>query len=266
MNTKQLVSCLSLILTTSITLPTHADVSIEYKHGSKLKATDNYVKIIDRENIVITNMEEETVSIYSKDDDYYYTMSFNDMCNSVKKTQELLGLGNILNNLPSEQRDILAGIIPVIPQHQDKIEIINLGASGSILGYNVTKYQIMVNNEVKEVSWITTDSKVKDEFKHFYDQDIYNCLSINDKHYTSSEQYKNLVKIGFSLKTYLDTAAMDESNNTFSDNNYDQEDVKIVQSINFDSINNTEFEVPSGYKQTTFEEQVKNFLPTPATH
>ena len=260
MKIKPLVISLSLILATSFTLPAYADISIEFKSGSQHKITDEYFKSIQEEGalISIANLKEKTIKMPNERDKTYLQMSPQDMCNTGKVMQETVAdnISNMLENLPAEQREKMAAILasrPPSAKPKDNVEIINLGESDTIAGYKTTKYKIVVNDQVKEILWQTTDKKIINEVEHLYafGEEI-SCDSYDD--YQDSLAYKALSKKGYPLKTYLNYAAFNESNNSFGDNHYEEDDIEEVVSVNFNDISNTEFQVPADYKKTTREE------------
>lgn len=259
MKIKPLVTHLSLILTTSIILPAYADISFAYKNGDQQKISENYLKTVDEEHTMIMSFKEKNFTVHNEADKYYTEMSVEDTCNAGKVVQQTVT--DLAKDLPAEQREAMAGLFSMMqPQvKENKVEIINLGASDTIAGYKTTKYQVMVNGEVKEVVWQTTNKKISNAMQPLLSQkDEFSCETRDD--YQDSEAYQALK--GYPLKTYLNNAAIDESNGSFDSSNltnnyYEEGDIKEVLAINFDDIANTEFEIPAGYEKTTWAEQMK---------
>lgn len=257
MKIKKLPSSLSLIIATFFTLPVYADISIEYKNGDTRKITGNYYKVSQEQDalISIVNLKGRTITLPSDRFKSYVKMSVQDMCGSNSVAQEALTDMKSSAGKGEQHEQMAALLAQMQVKEENKVKIINLGVSDIIAGYKTTKYQISVNDEVKEMIWQTTDEDVFNEIEHL--SALLDEFSCNDDNYQDSKPYKALAKKGFPLKTYLNDAAIDESNNRFGSNHYNDEDTEEVFAINFDKISNDEFIVPIDYKKTTMAEQMQ---------
>lgn len=257
MKIKKLPSSLSLIIATFFTLPVYADISIEYKNGDTRKITGNYYKVSQEQDalISIVNLKGRTITLPSDRFKSYVKMSVQDMCGSNSVAQEALTDMKSSAGKGEQHEQMAALLAQMQVKEENKVKIINLGVSDIIAGYKTTKYQISVNDEVKEMIWQTTDEDVFNEIEHL--TALLDEFSCNDNDYQDSKPYKALAKKGFPLKTFLNDAAIDESNNSFGSNHYNDEDTEEVFAINFDKISNDEFIVPIDYKKTTMAEQMQ---------
>jgi hypothetical protein len=256
MKTRLLVTSLGFIFATSVIQPAFADMSVEFTSGARHHLAEEYFKATQEQGafVSIVNLKDKTVKMPSKLNKSYVEMLPQDMCNTGEEA-----LASVYKDLPAEQRErmeaLLAHMKPTTTS-SNRVEIINLGESDIIAGYKTTKYQVVFNGDIKEILWQTTDKAIMNEIGHLLTlSEEFSCNDKND--YQDSEQYKALSKKGFPLKTYLNDAANDESNNRFGQNeysDYDDSDVEEVVSISFANIATSEFSIPAHYKKITMAE------------
>jgi len=263
MKIKPVITLSSLLFTLPFALPTFADISIEYKNGTREKITENYAKRIELEegklSVSIFNFKEKTISSPNDAGKFYMEMSLEDVCN-MQKSMEKSQKDAMEAMLKSPKNEHMARVFAQMQaQEQEKVEVINLGASDTISGYKTVKYKIVVDDEIEEIVWLTTDKNIMNELKHMITSfDEFLCGMNND--YQDSTQYKALLQKGFPLKTYHNSAAYDESNNSFGENGYDDGDVEEVVNVNFTRISSNEFAIPDNYKKMTQEELMKKMM------
>jgi hypothetical protein len=255
---------MTLVACATLTTSAYADISIEFKNGNQHKITDKYLKSIEEKGAVVSidNFKEKTMKVLNESDKTYLQMSYQEMCDTSEIVQETVAdsVSNMLEHLPTEQREMMAGLLAQAQssaETKDTVEIINLGASETIAGYKTNKYQVVVNEEVKEIIWLTADKELSKEMKPLFDRVAQFTCGDGEDDYQDSTPYMALIQKGYPLKTYLNDAAFDESNNSFSENAYNEEDIEEVRAINFDEIAHDEFIVPADYQKTTLAEQMK---------
>jgi|GEM_PF-1595833 len=240
MEVKQFIKSSIICGLLSTTFVVNADVTIVKKDGTTvflsknmMKVQDpqqpNYSNLIDIDNGLISNVDH-------KHKEYVHT-TLDETCNTQKK------MASLISQFRKEDKS-------KVTINVDKKNV-------TIAGYPTTKYKVFEGDELKEIVWISSDTKLMNELKMYYIfEEKINCMG--DVDYSSSDKHKELMKTGIPLKSYAESDGdinEDDFDVDFSQpiNEDDDNGVEYfeVAKVNFSDISASTFQVPADYKKIT---------------
>ena len=206
--------------------------------GRKTFISNGKLKEIDQEDGMIMDSQTNNFTYYNSGKMIYTTGKISDFCQAMKDI-----LDQMLESMSPEMKELF-GIDQ--PQDPPKIKVVSEGDGGVIAGYQTEKYKILTDDEVYEVVWLATDKSLIKEFESLVNMmtEFQKCSKTMDfgaPPVELSQEYINLMKKGLTLKS----VTYQEETENISTN---------TESVEIKEIDDSEFQVPEGYKKMSFSE------------
>jgi hypothetical protein len=175
----------------------------------------------------------------------YWRGTIDDYCSSSAKMIE-----QMMKSVPEDQRKMMEQMMAKEKQSPGhKVDVVKDGDGKKIAGFKTMKYRVLVNGELFEEVWLTTDASIMKEYKPLIPmiQKFNSCLGNMDMEFTpeKSAEYQKLWQTGFQLRS-----VKYEYGNPETETNV----VKMEKK----NIADKEFEVPAGYQQRSFAELMQS--------
>jgi len=156
----------------------------------------------------------------------------------------------VMQGIPEEQREMMKQMMAKENQSPEKkVTVVKESAGETIAGHKTMKYKVLVDGELFEEVWLTTDASLMKEFKPLVPmlQKFNSCLGSMEMGFTveKSTEYQKLWETGFELKSVR---------HEFGSAETETDVVKLEKS----DITDQEFEVPAGYKKRSFAEMMQS--------
>ncbi len=226
------------------------DTTIQYVQKNMVKSVDSETTMLDLEKGMIYFLIPEHKAYWSGTPEEWRK----GMEEGQKQMEEAQ-----LKKMTPEQRDAYKQYKKKMeeeakkqtPKKKVKVDVKKTSGKATIAGYSGQKYQVWVDEKLKEELWICAKINPKDEI------DLPKLVQLTkamsgpeaEESYESSPEYMALlVEQGASLKTIN----YDEEGNK----NYVTETVKVEKK----NIPNSEFEVPKGYKKLSTAEFLREMM------
>ncbi len=234
---------ITVLLILSFFIPQHfntllAGIVMIEKDGSKTYISNGKLKEISTEDGMIMDSHTGDFIYFSPNKKVYTRGKVADFCKSMSKLMD-----QMMASMPPEYKKMM-GV------GQDKkapnVEIISEGDGGTIAGYKTEKYTVMVDGEPYEILWLTTEASLTNEFKSLVGmlsefQKCSKIMNIGTPPVELSSDYIKLMEKGLTLKSI----EYEEGTENITTN---------TVSIEKKDIPDSEFQIPSGYKEMSFTE------------
>jgi hypothetical protein len=232
-----------------------SDEGVESAITETVYLQDNIMKVVQANMITMFDLNKETMTIVSPVNKVYWTGNVASYKVEIKATMKT-AMDEQLAKASPEQKEMIQkmyhGMMESIdnpskfageePEEYD-LEIEKTGEKERVAGKLAVKYTIKVNGLLKEEAWLSESDRANAEF------DINKFYSVFSdfisqagtvSFYQADEKYKEFSKKGFPLKTI----------------NYNggYESISEVVNLEKESIDNTEFEIPSDFKKVNLAE------------
>jgi hypothetical protein len=193
---------------------------------------------------IFNGPKNEMIFIHS-DQNIYWRGTVDDYCSSTATMLE-----QMIKGMPEEQRKMMEQMMAKGNQSAGhKVTVIKNGDGGTIAGFKTIKYRVMVDGELFEEVWLTTDASLIRAYKPLIPmlQKFDSCLASMDMEFEpeKSVEYQKLWETGFQLKSIR-----------YESGNLETEtDVVKMQKAEIPA---QEFAVPAGYHQRSFAEMMQS--------
>jgi hypothetical protein len=232
-----------------------SDEGVESAITETVYLQDNIMKVVQANMITMFDLNRETMTIMSPVNKVYWTGNVASYKVEIKATMKT-AMDEQLAKASPEQKEMIQkmyhGMMESIdnpskfageePEEYD-LEIEKTGEKERVAGKLAVKYTIKVNGSLKEEAWLSESDRANAEF------DINKFYSVFSdfisqagtvSFYQADEKYMEFSKKGFPLKTI----------------NYNggYESISEVVNLEKESIDNTEFEIPSDFTKVNLAE------------
>ena len=193
----------------------------------------------------ILNGPKKEMSFIDDGQKIYWQGTIDDYCSSMTDMMD-----QMMKNIPEDQRKMMEQMMAKGNQTPgQKVDVVKTGEGKKIAGFNTLKYKVLVNGELFEEVWLTTDAAVMKEYKPLVPviQKFNSCMGIMGMEFMpeKSAEYQKLWEIGFHLRSVR-----------YEDGN-PETDTDVVKMEKAD-IPGKEFQVPAGYQQRSFVEMMQS--------
>jgi len=224
----------AFLLTNNLT----AGIFMIDQDGGKTYIANGKLKEISEEDGMIMDSKSGDFIYFNPVKKIYTRGKISDFCESMKKMMD-----QMIASMPPEYKKMLG-----VGEKQKplKVEIVSEGDGGTIAGYKTDKYRIIANGEPRETIWLATDASLIKEFKSLIAMvsEFEKCSKLMDfgtPPVELSPEYIKLLEKGLTLKS----AEYEEGMENITTN---------TVRIEIKDISDSEFQVPSGYKEMSFTE------------
>lgn len=233
-----------VIIFTGITnLSSGQGFTFEQANGDMTLVDKGWIKEISENEIFMFNIEKDILYIIAPNNESYTEGSMQDYCDAMKTMMETMK-----QSIPAEYLDEMITTQNNLPIPDVKVK--NTGNGREIAGYNTDRYEIIVNGELYEEKWISTDasfSKLITFYSHVYKTwELMDECSVLDEAFIgkdaeSTKAYIELENKGIELKAVSHEYGYGET-------------TKEVMDVQKGSIDASEFSPPDGFRKLTFSE------------
>jgi len=238
-----IIMCLVIIFTGFSNLSNGQGFTIEQTNGDMTLIDKGWIKEIYEDEIFMFNVEKDLIFFIDPGNEKYAEGSMQDYCDAFKTIMQTMK-----QSMPAEYMEEMIAAQKNQPVPEVKIK--HSGSGGDIAGYSTDKYEIMVNGELYEEKWISTDASFS-KLIDFYQQvnktgQTMEACSVLDEAFIgkdpeSTEPYKDLENKGIEMKVVK------------HDYGYAETTIEIVD-IQKGGIDDSEFLPPDGFRKLTFNE------------
>lgn len=225
-----------------------------YAEGEETKQTsyfqNNRIKIVDSEQVMVFDLQKGVFYILSPDREIYWSGTpeqFQEDTKEMVKRQ----MEKILEGMPPEQREAYKQYLEEIQGEAKKtttekklnVQVQKTSEKATVAGYPTQKYEVWVDEELKQDLWIATEMNLADEIDLNKFAKFIEALSEleEEETYESSPQYMALLGQGYWLRSI----------------EYDEEGEETVTEVvkaEKKKIPDSEFAVPKSYGKVSIEE------------
>jgi hypothetical protein len=232
-----------------------SDEGVESAITETVYLQDNIMKVVQANMITMFDLNKETMTIMSPVNKVYWTGNVASYKVEIKATMKT-AMDEQLAKASPEQKEMIRkmyhGMMESIdnpskfageePEEYD-LEIEKTGEKERVAGKLAVKYTIKVNGSLKEEAWLSESDRANsvfdiNKFYSVFSDFISQAGTVS--FYQADEKYKEFSKKGFPLKTI----------------NYNggYESISEVVNLEKESIDNTEFEIPSDFTKVNLAE------------
>ena len=175
----------------------------------------------------------------------YWRGTVDDYCSSLVTMFE-----QMMKGMPEEQRKMTEQMMAKGNQSPDhKVTVVKDGNGETIAGLKTMKYRVMVDGELFEEVWLTTNASLMRDYEPLAPllQKFSSCLGSMNMEFTpeKSADYQKLWEAGYQLKAVRYELGSPKT---------ETDVVKIEKA----DIPDQEFEIPAGYQQRSFAEMMQS--------
>jgi hypothetical protein len=210
--------------------------------GSKTYISNGKLKEISEEDGMIMDSKSGEIIYFSPDNRIYTRGKISVFCESMSKMME-----QMMDSMPAEYKKMMG-----LGQERKppEVEIISEGDGGVIAGYKTVKYKVLANGELHEIMWLAIDASLIKEFKSLVGmlsefQKCSKMMEFGKPPVELSAEYVKLMEKGLTLKSVE------------YDNGYENIATSTAN-IEIKNIPDSEFQIPSGYKEMSFTEYFRS--------
>jgi hypothetical protein len=227
-----------------LVIPADAGFVMVDKNGETTLISKGTIKNASEGIVWILNGPRDEMIFINDDQKTYSRGATDEYCNSLSAK-----FAQMMKGVPEEQRKMMEQMMAKgkEPSRQD-VSIVKSGDGGTIAGYKTVKYKVLVGGELFKEIWLTLDSSLMKEYKRLIPvlkkfSSCTNSMEIESSPENTPE-YQKLWEAGFELKSVRYERGNPEP------------ETDVVQ-LEKKTIPESEFKVPSGYKQVSFAELLK---------
>jgi|GEM_PF-1148639 len=216
---------------------------------------DDRMKIVQDDMVTVFNLNDETITLMNPVKKVYWKGTIADYKTDIKKALKA-AMEEQLKKASERQKPMIRNMYQGMMESIDdpskfageepeeyQLEIEKTSEKDRIAGYQAVKYQVNVNQQLKEEAWLSESNRAHKEFDihKFYAifGDFVNQAEAG-AYYQKDEKYIEFAKLGFPLKSI----------------NYygGYESVSHVTSLERENIDVTEFQPPADYRKVNLTE------------
>ena len=227
-----------------LVIPADAGFVMVDQNGETTLISKGRIKNASEGIVFILNGPSDEMIFINDEQKTYSRGTTDEYCNSISATFE-----KMMEGVPEEQRKMMEQMMAKGKKTSGQdVSIVKLGDGGTIAGYKTVKYKVLAGGELFKEIWLTLDSSLMKEYKLLVPvlkkfDSCTNRMGIESSPENTPE-YQKLWEAGFELKS-----VRYESGNP-------EPETDVVQ-LEKKTIPESEFKIPSGYKQVSFAELLK---------
>lgn len=226
-------------------MPADADWVMLEQNGDKTLISNGRLKGTSEGVSWIFNGPKKEMIFIHDGQNFYWRGTVDDYCSSSAAMLE-----QMMKGMPEEQRKMMEQMMAKGNQSAGhKVAVVKNGNGETIAGLKTMKYKVLVDGELFEEVWLTTDASLMRAYKPLLPmlQKFNSCLGSMDMEFTpeKSAEYQKLWETGFQLKSVRYESGSPET------------ETDVVKMEKAD-IPDQEFEVPAGYQQRSFAEMMQS--------
>ncbi len=215
------------------------------KNGDKTLISDGKLKGTSQKTSWIFNGPKKEMIFTHDGQHIYWRGTVDDYCSGSGAMFE-----QMMQSMPEEQRKMIEQMMAKGSQSADhKVNVVKKGDGGTIAGLKTIRYNVMVDGELFEEVWLTTDASLLQAYKPLIPmlQKFDACLGTLGMGYApeKSAEYQKLWEIGFQLKSVRYASGSPEI----------ETDVVRMEKTEIPA---QAFDVPAGYQQRSFAEMMQS--------
>lgn len=232
-----------------------SDEGLEYAITETVYLQDGRMKVVQSEMITIFDLNKEVITIINPGKKVYWTGNVPKYKKEIKAAMKST-MDEQLANAPEAQKEMITkmytGMIESIDNpakfageepEEYELTIEKTSEKERIAGRLAVKYKVLVNGSVKEESWLSESDRANAEFDPEKFHTVFGDFISQAgtiAYYQVNEKYYEFSKKGFPLKSI----------------NYygGYESISEVISLDREKINESEFDVPVGFKSVNLIE------------
>ncbi len=225
-----------------------------YAEGEEIRETsyfqNNRIKIVDSEQIMIFDLEKGVLYFLNPNREIYWSGTPEELQKGMKEAMKRQ-MEKILEGMPPEQREAYKQYLEEIQgeaketttEKKLNVQVQKTSEKATVAGYPTQKYEVWVDEELKQDLWIATAINLTDEIDLNEFAKFIEALSglEEEEAYESSPQYMALLGQGYPLRSI----------------EYDEEGEETVTEVvkaEKKKIPDSEFAVPKSYGKVSIEE------------
>jgi len=254
MDIKKFIKVSALCGAIALSFVTQADVTLTNEDGTKILFSKQMIYSQDLkqlDNSTLMSIDKGLLSTFKHKDKEYFQITIDEICSTQKH---------------------FSSLIPKFKHEPSQVVIKTAEKNVNIAGYSTTKYKIFEDDNLKQIVWLTSDSKLLSELtEHFSFMNKLDCTGgFTDSGYENSDAYKKLMAKGIPLKLYSDEhgdineAEFEEyyqQRRIEENNELDSMELIKVKKVDFSDIPSSVFEIPADYKKITMQEYLMRTNP-----
>ena len=227
-----------------LVIPADAGFVMVEQNGETTLISKGRIKNASEGIVFIVNGPGDEMIFINDNQKTYSRGTTDEYCDSLNANFE-----QMMKGVPEEQRKMMEQMMAQVKETSGQdVSIVKLGDGGTIAGYKTVKYKVLAGGELFKEIWLTLDSSLMKEYKSLMPvlKKFNSCTNRMEMESSpeNTPEYQKLSEAGFELKS-----VRYESGNP-------EPETDVVQ-LKKKTIPESEFKVPSGYKQVSFAELVK---------
>ncbi|MBW2440250.1 MAG: DUF4412 domain-containing protein [Deltaproteobacteria bacterium] len=224
-----------------LVVPVAAGIFMVDQNGEETLIADGRLKNASEGMIWILDGPRNQVVFINVDQKVYASGTPAEYCTSISAMFD-----RMMKSVPEEQRKMMEQMMNkgkgASPQD---VSVARSGDGGNILGFKTVKYRVLVDGELYKEVWLTTDGSLMQEYKPLIPAlkkfDACTAGLNMGPSPENSPEYQKIWDSGFELKSVIYEAGSPEP------------ETDLVR-LEKKTIPESEFRVPGGYKQVSFDE------------
>ncbi len=246
-----LASCLSTYAGWEITYrATSSDGEIKY---DVMLVEDNMVKYTGVDGGFIIDVNANEFTILFEDLNEYWKGNIADYRKEMDKAMKI-AMEELMQNVPEDQREMYTQMLggmgemfsTPLPEEIDAInvEVLKTNILADVAGYSTQKYEVLVDGNLTEQIWLTTELDISDHLNIRALSEMFNQFEPNvdgESLYCYTNEYLDLWNNGFGMKTI-------------------ENDGDVMEVIKAEKKNllKTDFNIPERYRAISTEQMLRN--------
>jgi len=202
------------------------------KEGEKLLISQGRIKTVPEdpaEGWTVMDFKKGQILVVNPQDRTYAQASLQQFCQTM---QQFMSQMKAMTGKKSETEPKAV-----------KVEVVKQGPGGKIVGYDCTKYRVLVDGRLKEEVWLTSEPEFVKDFDPGLLSKMIGCAAGRGD-VESAPAYQRMISSGWVLRA-------------ITHENGQAETETDVISLQKEDIPEDEFKAPQGYRQTTLDEALK---------
>ena len=226
-------------------LPANAGWVILEQNGDKTLISNGRLKGTSEGFSSIFNGPKNEMIFIHDGQNIYWRGTVDEYCSGTAAMFE-----QVMEGMPEEQRQMMKQMMAKGSQTSEhKVAVVKDGEGETIAGLKTMKYNVLVDNELFEEVWLTSDASLMKEFKPLIPmlQKFNSCLGSMEMEFTleKSPEYQKLWETGFQLRSVR---------HEFGNAETETDVVKLEKA----DIPDQEFKAPAGYQKRSFAEMMQS--------
>jgi hypothetical protein len=227
-----------------LVIPTNAGFVMVDKNGETTLISKGTIKNVSEGIVLILNGPRDEMIFINDGQKTYSHGKADEYCNSISAMFE-----QIMKGVPEEQRKMMEQMMAKGKRSsRQDVSIVESGDGGTIAGYKTVKYKVLVDGELFKEIWLSSDSSLMKEYIPIISvlKKFESCTHSMEMEPSpeNTPEYQKFLETGIQLRS-----VRYESGSPGSETDVVQLEKKTIPE--------SEFKVPSGYKQVSFDELLK---------